>query len=124
MATMILNKNYTAQGAIGAFRIVKWGTADDTVTLATAETDALVGVCESVGPADGERCDIARVGIPDVLYGGTVTRGDPLTSDDEGRAVLADPDAGDNARIVGFAEVSAVEGDIAPMLLAPGVMQG
>lgn len=124
MASTLLNRNYTAGAAIAAFRIVKPGAADGEVVQAAAAADALMGVCESVGPASGERCDIVKVGIADVEFGGTVARGAPVTADANGKAVAAAPAAGSNVRIIGFAEVSAVAGDIAPVLIAPGVMQG
>lgn len=124
MASTLLNRNYAAAAAIAAFRIVKPGAADGEVLQAAAATDALMGVCESVGPATGERCDIVKVGIADVEFGGPVTRGGPVTSDATGRAIAAAPAAGSNVRVIGYAEVSAVAGDIAPVLIAPGVMQG
>lgn len=121
---ILLNTNYVAQGAIAAFRIVKPGTSDRTLVQAAASTDALIGVMESVAPDDGERCDAIRVGIARVEFGGTVAAGDPITADANGRGIKAAPAAGSNVRIVGFAEVAAVSGDIADVLLAPGVMQG
>lgn len=124
MANVILNKNYVAEAAISPYRIVKQGTADGNALQAAAANDFLVGVCEAVGPAIGERCDIVKMGIADVEFGGTVTRGGPVTSDATGRAVAAAPAAGSNVRIIGFAEVSAVVGDIAQVLVAPGIMQG
>lgn len=124
MASTLLNRNYTAGGAIAAYRIVKAGANDGEVLQAAAATDFLMGVCESVGPASGERCDIVKAGVADVEFGGTVTRGGPVTSDASGKAVAAAPGAGSNVRIIGFAEVSAASGDIAAVLIAPGVMQG
>lgn len=121
---LVLNRNYTAQGAIPPYRIVKHGTQDGTVTLAAAAADALIGVNESVQPDDGQRCDIVKVGVADVEFGGAVTRGQPITADANGKGVVAAPGAGANVRIIGFAEVSAVAGDIGPVLLAPGLMQG
>lgn len=120
----LLNTNHVAQGAIAAFRIVKPGTADRTLVQAAASTDALIGVMESVAPGAGERCDAVRVGVARLEYGGTVAAGDPITADANGRGIKAVPAAGSNVRIVGFAEVAAVSGDIADVLLAPGVMQG
>ena len=124
MANTLLNKGGTAEAAIAAYRIVKPGTADGNYLQAAAATDALNGVCESVGPAVGERLDVIKVGIADVEFGGTVARGAPVTSDANGKAVLAAPAAGSNVRVIGFAEVSAVAGDIAPILVSPCVMQG
>lgn len=119
-----LIKQGTAEAAIAAHRIVKFGAADGGYVQAAAASDSLVGVCEAVGPASGERVDVIKSGIADVEFGGAVTRGGPVTSDANGKAVAAAPAAGANARIIGFAEVTAADGDIAPVLIAPGVMQG
>lgn len=124
MPNPLLRKNYTAGGAIIAHRIVKMGATDGTVVQAVAATDALMGVCGSIAPASGERVDITKSGIAAVEFGGTVTRGDALTADANGKAITAAPSAGSNVRIIGFAEVSAVSGDIGDALIAPGVMQG
>lgn len=119
-----LIKNYTAGGAIAAYRIVMPGAADGVVVQATAATDSLMGVCGMNGPLSGERVDVRKAGITLVEFGGAVARGAPVTSDANGKAVAAAPAAGANARIIGFAEVSAVSGDLAPILLAQGLMQG
>lgn len=124
MANVVLNRAGTAEGAIAAYRIVKFGANDGGYLQAAAATDYLAGVCESVGPASGERLDVIKAGIADVEFGGTVTRGQPVTSDANGKAVAAAPAAGANVRIIGFAEVSAVAGDIAPVWIEPGLMQG
>ena len=63
----------------------------------------------------GDETEWERYAQPDVLL-------DNLIAD--GKAVSAAPAAGVNAHIIGFAEVSAVAGDIAPVLLARGVLQG
>lgn len=120
----LLNTNHVAQGAIGAYRIVKPGAASHTLAQAAAATDALVGVMESLSPLDGERCDAIRVGIARVEFGGTVAAGDAITADASGKGIKATPAAGSNVRIIGFAEVAAAAGDIADVLIAPGVMQG
>ena len=124
MSNVCIVKGFTAGGAIAAFRIVKPGSNDGEVVQAAGATDSLIGVCESVGPASGERCDVIQVGIADVEFGGSVTRGGPVTADSNGKAVAAAPATGANARVIGYAQVSAASGDIAPILLAPGVMQG
>jgi hypothetical protein len=116
----ILAKNYKAGAATTKYRIAKFGAADGAVIQAAAATDALIGVFAELDAASGERVDVERIGAPLVEYGGTVTRGDPLTSDASGKAIKANPSAGARMSIVGFAEVSAVAGDIAPLLLAPG----
>jgi hypothetical protein len=117
-------KQYIAETAVGGNLCVKSGSTDDFVGPGTAATDFLMGVSGNVPGSAGERIDIAKEGIADVLYGGTITRGQPLTSDASGRAVAAAPAAGSNNRIIGFAEVSGVLGDIGSVLLSPGMIQG
>ncbi len=124
MNNALLTKNYVAEAAIAAYRIVKWGAADGQVLQATAVADKLIGVQNEVAPAIGEGTDVQRAGIAEVEYGGNVTRGDPLTSDANGKAVAAAPAAGVNNFIIGFAEVSGVAGDIGLVLIAPGRIQG
>lgn len=119
-----LIKTHTADGAIGKFRIVAQGAADGNVKQATAGTDALLGVTEVFAYAAGDRPSIVRSGIADVEYGGTVTRGAPLTSDAQGRAVVAAPSVGVNVRIIGFADVSGVVGDIGLVQVLPAQIQG
>lgn len=119
-----LIKTYTAQGAIGGRRIVKYGSADRTAVLASAATDAIMGVSERLDAADGEPVDVIKSGLAEIVYGGVVTRGDPLTSDADGAAVKAAPAAGTNNRIVGWAEVSGVAGDFGLVNIAPQFIQG
>lgn len=125
MRNELLNKNYTAEGAIPAYRIVKFGAADGGVLLAAAGTDKLVGVNDRIAfTVAGDRGDVVRLGIAEVEYGGNVAAGDPLTSDAQGRAVVAAPAAGANVRVIGFAEVAGVLGDIGSLFISPCVMQG
>lgn len=107
-----------AGAAILPFRIVKHGAADAFAIQSAAGADASFGVSDSLGAAAAnDPVDIIRGGIAEVVYGGTVTRGDPLTSDSQGRAIKA----ATGNRIVGFAEVSGVVGDRGSVFIAPGV---
>lgn len=117
-------KNYTADGATTAYSIAKFGSADGDAALAAASTDKLIGVFDELAHADGERCDVIRAGATLVQYGGTVTRGDWLTANASGLAVTAAPTTGVNASVIGRAEVSGVSGDIVPIVLAVGQIQG
>jgi hypothetical protein len=124
MSNALLFKNYTAAMAIPAYRILKF-SALDTVTLATAATDSLMGVNSDVAPAIGERCDAVRQGIAFVEAGAAIAQGAPITSDATGRGVTAAPAAGVNNRIIGFAdEAAAAAGDVIRVLVELGVMQG
>ncbi len=123
----LLIKNFTALGAIARYRIVKYGAADGEVLQGAAATDALLGVValpSDVGAVAGEHVDVITHGLGEVEYGGAVTRGDPLTSDAQGRAVTAAPAAGANNRIIGFANVSGVLGDIGQVDISKGQVQG
>lgn len=119
-----LTKTRTAGGAIAGRRIVKHGASDGAVLQASAATDALIGVSERLTVASGERVDIVLSGLVEVDYGGNVTRGGPLTADANGKAIAAAPAAGATMRIIGFADVSGVSGDIGQVLIAPGFIQG
>lgn len=116
----LLLKNYVAGAAVAKHRIVKFHSVDGAVVAAAAATDLSIGVSAELDAASGERVDVVKSGITLVEFGGTVTRGDPLTSDASGKAVAAAPAAGVRNRIIGFAEQSAVSGDIAFLLIAPG----
>lgn len=117
--------NHDAGAAVVKFRFVKWGASDHTVVQAAAVGDAIMGVSNILGAeASGDPVDVVRGGLAKVEYGGTITRGDPLTSDANGKAVKAAPATGVNNRIGGYAEVSGVSGDIGLVDVRPGEFQG
>lgn len=125
MNNPLLTKSFTSGGVIAAYRIVKPGTSDGKVLQAAAATDSLMGVSGSLGvDASDKRIDVVQCGIAEVEYGGNISRGAALTADADGKAIAAAPATGANVRIIGFAEVSGVVGDIGSMLIAPGVYQG
>ncbi|HVT36064.1 MAG TPA: ubiquitin-activating E1 FCCH domain-containing protein [Nevskiaceae bacterium] len=88
LLTLALN----AGAAIAAYRICKFGADDTTVIQSAASTDAHIGVSTDV-PAGGagDPIDLVRIGLSPVEYGGSVTRGDLLTSDANGKAVTVTP---------------------------------
>ncbi|MET3461281.1 capsid cement protein [Variovorax atrisoli] len=125
MRNELFSKNYSAEGAIPAYRIFKFGAADGGILVGAAATDKLVGITGRIAAAvAGDRIDGVRLGIAEVEYGGNVAAGDPLTSDATGRAVVAAPAAGSNVRLIGFAEVAGALGDIGSVFISPCVMQG
>lgn len=124
MSNQLLTKAFVAEAAIAANRIVKFGSTDDYVVQGAAATDGLFGIVAGVAPAAGERCDVTLAGIEELKLGGTVVRGGPITSDATGQGVAAAPAAGANNRIIGVAQQSGVAGDVIPVLLAPGSLQG
>ena len=120
-----LTKTYVAQGDIPARALVKAGTADGTVAVATASTDAILGVNERLDAASGDRVDVIHSGIAEVVAGGPIAYGDFVTASNAGVAVMASPAAGVNARVGGMALQSALAaGDIIDTLLTPIRVQG
>ncbi|MBX9700915.1 MAG: DUF2190 domain-containing protein [Acetobacteraceae bacterium] len=124
MSNVQLFKNFTAGGAIAAFRCVRLSAAE-TVVQATAATDAIIGVVQDVAPASGERVDVAVSGIAFAEAQGAVGLGDLVTAQGVGRVQTASPAAGVNNRVIGVAlEASTATGDIIRILLSPGSVQG
>lgn len=120
-----LTKNYVAEGAIPARALVKAGTSDGTVAVATASTDAIIGINERLDVEDGERVDVIHYGIAETVAGGPIAYGDFVTASNAGVAVTASPAAGVNARVGGMALQSALAaGDIIDTLLTPIRVQG
>lgn len=117
-------KAFKAEAAISKRRIVMFGTTDDLITPATGSTSLAIGVTTEIDSAIGEVTDVVMSGLTDVEFGGTVTRGQYLTSDATGRAIAAAPAAGVNASIIGQAMVSAVVGDVGPALITQSRIQG
>ncbi|OYY06704.1 MAG: hypothetical protein B7Y70_16095 [Rhizobiales bacterium 35-68-8] len=114
-------KTFVAGAAIAHRRFAKMGAADGTVVQAAAASDAIIGVFDCPGGVEtGDRVDVVIFGPTDVEFGGTVTRGAFLTSDANGKAVAASPAAGASARTGGITHVSAVAGDIMPVLVTAG----
>lgn len=125
MSNRDIAKSYSAEGAIAPCRIVKPGAADYGVLQAAAVSDKLIGITVPlVSAGSGDSVDVIHDGIADLQLGGTVTRGDLLTSDANGQGVTAAPAAGTNNRVIGSALVSGVSGDIIPVLLSVGSFQG
>ncbi len=111
--TPLLDKTYTAGGTINPYRLVKFGGSDTALLQAAAASDGLIGVAGQIGAASGEVIDVTLVGIGEVEAGGSITRGNSVTSDANGKAVVAS----DGNVIIGKALMSAASGDIVPLLL-------
>jgi len=124
MANNGLTKNYLAEAAISGQRIVKAGANDYGVLAAAAVSDKFLGISTEIDAASGERVDVIHEGIADLKLGGTVTRGDFLTSDASGQGVTAAPGAGTNNQVIGKALISGVSGDVIPVLISPSMLQG
>lgn len=118
-------KSYSAEGAIAPNIFIKPGAADYGVLAASAVSSLIIGVSvDLITVASGESVDVIHEGIANLKLGGTVTRGDKLTSDASGYGVTAAPAAGTNNQIGAVALVSGVSGDIIPVLVSLSTLQG
>ena len=127
MANPLLAVSFVADAAILNNRLVKFGSGDRAVAVATAATDFVIGVVNEMplGIAAAERVDVVRMGIAWVECGAAVPRGSPITSDSVGRAIVAAPATGVNYRVIGFAdETGTAAGDVIRFVIEPGLMQG
>ncbi len=124
-ATSGLEKSVKCVAALAtAYLIAKFGADDDTLAQATASTEELVGVFQHTTTTAGEEVRVMLDGISRVVLGGTVTRGNYLTSDANGKAVATAPGAGVNAYVIGQALASGVAGDIIPLRIEICRIQG
>lgn len=110
-ANVGLVKTFIVAGTINEYRIVKFGAQDRDALQASAASDKFAGVAglpRGATAVTGESIDVIKSGVADVTYGGTVAAGDFLTSDAQGRAVVAS--VGDF--IIGVAQVAGIAGDL------------
>src|SRR5258707_200161 len=121
---IVFAKSFFSGGAIAPNSIVKAGANDYDVLQAAAVSDAFLGITTEAASIAAERVDVIMGGIADLKINGTVTRGALLTSDASGLGVAAAPSAGTNNRIIGTAITSGVAGDVIPVLVQLGIMQG
>lgn len=114
----MLIKSYVAAGAVAPYRVVSFTSNDGEVAQASAAAQPLCGVTGQLG-ADvaGDRIDVTKVGRAEVEFGDDVNAGDPLTVDAQGRAIAAAPASGVTVRVIGHAEQSAQQGDVADFLI-------
>lgn len=123
-----LIKTLLAAAVMNPCRIVKFGSADYEIIQATDGSAPMAGVIVETGIetgqayASGDRVDVIRDGMANVVLGDTVARGKWLTADANGKAVEATIVAGSEVHVIGRAEVSGVAGDVIPMYVQPGVI--
>ncbi len=107
--------NYTAVGVIAAhtFAMLATDGTDDTRVTTADGTGLVLGVTPDVGASDGGRVDVVLTQITPVIYGGNLTRGEPVKTDANGHAVLAE----DGAAVVGMALQTGLAGELGAVLL-------
>lgn len=105
-----------ANTALTAKTIVKVAGADNSFQPAG---DNGIGVGIAVyDAAAGAQATVQTSGIADLIAGDTITRGTRIAADANSEGVAAT--AGEN--YIGIAMASAVDGDIFPILIQPGMV--
>ena len=137
--TLVVSKAMKAGGVIGKYNIVKFGVDDEHVIEAAAAGDSALGVAQNAAVAEEDAVRVMVIGISRVKLGGTVTRGDFLTSDANGEGVAATRHAHTEntagtytqnattaaaaaSNVIGRALKSGVAGDIVPIVLMPAAV--
>ena len=101
---------FKASAAIEAYRAVKFGADDQHVTKSSAATDKNFGIAQNACTAAEDACEVAiNGGGAKASLGGTVARGDYLTSDANGQLVATTTE-GDN--VIAQAMESGVLNDV------------
>jgi len=113
----LLTKSRDAGADVAPYRFVKPGGSDYAVVQAAAASDSIVGISDSLGGSSGGRVDVHKIGIGQIELGGSVTAGDLLTSDADGKGVIA----ATGNRFGAVAEVDGVAGDIIDAMVSLGV---
>ncbi|MDC7787354.1 DUF2190 family protein [Rhodoplanes sp. TEM] len=120
----LLIKSFPAAAAVTAFRFVKFAApaVDRSVAQANAATSPLVGVSDSMGAPQGGMADVIQVGLAELRLGGTVSAGDFLTADADGKGIKCVPAAGETRVYGAIAQAPGVADDIIPVLVGIGVI--
>lgn len=119
MSTAIrdFEKSFTSTNDLSAkqYYIVAVDTSnDESVVLAAAGTDPVVGVLQNK-PKAAAAALVRFIGTSKVIAGGSITRGDKVTSDSNGKAVTT---TSANDQVLGRALSSAATGDLVEVLLS------
>lgn len=89
----VLDKGYIAESAITKFRVVKLGTAADSCTVVTADSEMPIGVAQyslTAGQiADQVGASVRLSGISEMEASAGITKGAEVTFTANGRAVTA-----------------------------------
>jgi len=112
----ILTKTFVSGAAIAKSVIVMFDSADDTVIVATANTDLPIGISVEAVDGAGERIEIGLIGIFDLKAAGAITRADYVVATTGGEGVAG---TGTTAKqqAIGIAMAGVADDDIFPCLI-------
>lgn len=122
-------QSYTAGGTVNPRRFIKMGASDGVAIQATSSAATIIGISEQVvGPstnnvaASGGTFDVIKGDQALLELGDTVTRGQYLTADANGKGIPAVIVAGTPLYVGAYAEESGVAGDYILVTLMPCVI--
>lgn len=111
--------------------VVVIGAADNAAALPAGASPTAVmclGLAKREGGgsySSGDKMDVVVSGTYAGIAGGSITRGDKVTSGGtDGSLITAAPAGGANCTFVGIALATAASGDRFVVLVCPGIMQG
>jgi len=108
--------NGVANGAISAFRFVRFDDGDSAAVARSVKqagaNQRVVGVGPEYDVATGEGLHYYASGIAQVMLGGSVTQGDAVKSDANGKAVILAVGGVTPQHVAGIAKNTGVSGDI------------
>lgn len=122
-------QSYVAGGSVNPRRFIKMGAADGQAIQATSGAATIIGISEQVVGAStsnvavaGDVFDVVKGDQAFLELGDTVTRGQYLTADANGKGIPAVIVAGTPLYVGAYAEESGVVGDQILVTLIPGVI--
>lgn len=117
-------RSYEASADIEGYRIVAFSdvAASKKVAKAATAIGPSIGVSSKLGASAGGMVDVIRDGLGQVQLAGPVNAGDPLASDANGKAIKAVPAAGQQVRVIGYAEEPGIAGDVIDAFIAPSIL--
>lgn len=117
-------RSYETSAVVEGYRIVIFSdaAASKKVAKGATATGPSIGVSTKYGSPAGGMVDVIRSGLGQFQLGGPVNAGDPLTSDANGKAIKAVPVAGQQVRVIGYAEEPGILDDVIDGFVAPSIL--
>lgn len=85
----MFEKSFTAGEDIPAHRLVTFSSDEDTVIIAESSDVNVLGVTTDVDTTAGNTFDVSCIGYVKIQAGGTVTKGDFIEPDSDGKGVTS-----------------------------------
>lgn len=126
MSQYVLDESFVAGADLGANLIITQNSSTGVVAPATGGTATLIGATDQAftyNSGQTPNVSVRTLGNVDIIAGGAIAYGDPITSDANGHAIKATGTAGTSVFIVGFARENTAtsgSGEVVSVHIAPG----